>query len=451
MTFKEAILKHNGLKIMAERLPVASALGRQRLYQTEFSTDKMWIEKELSLTTIVQKYLCAEINRKNLKKLRNLLSETHNINGSLQLLEKKLVLDDISFFEIKFFALKCGKIRSILFDLPADELILPDLNEIVQLLDPEGLETQQFYIYAAYEPKLAKLRKSYNEMQNEDIFIKIREIEDKIRVELSENLIKYIEILYSAMDIVAAIDVNFAKAELYSQWAMQRPQVVEDALIFNDLTYPPAKEKLMADGKTFQPITVSINYKPVLLTGANMAGKTMLLSSLAFAQFCLQFGFFVAAKSAKMSLVEDILTSIGDFQNENDGLSSFAAEILHINTIIQHFKNKKRYLVLIDELARTTNPYEGAALVRGFVNIMAAYKTFSVVTTHYSVDDVKARRLRVRGFVNHNLTPPVNIKDIVKNMDYSLIEDNSVAAPQEALNLAKLLAIDTDWIKNAMN
>lgn len=69
-----------------------------------------------------------------------------------------------------------------------------------------------------------------------------------------------------------------------------------------------------------------------------------------------------------MPLVEQVLTSIGDDQDELNGLSSYAAEMLRVDEMIRQVRQRSKILVLIDELARTTNPVEGRAIVNGVVD-----------------------------------------------------------------------------------
>lgn len=180
-----------------------------------------------------------------------------------------------------------------------------------------------------------------------------------------------------------------------------------------------------------------------------MAGKTILLRSLYLSQLLAQFGFFVPAKQAEIVLIEDILCSIGDNQNEAEGLSSYASEILLLNDIIKKVKEGKKHLVLVDELARTTNPTEGVALVDSFLNILSQYSSFSVTTTHYSGVKSKAKRLRVKGFIPNTTQKELSIDEIPNQIDYSLIEDQDNKIPNEALYLAELLNIDKEFIDGA--
>lgn len=91
------------------------------------------------------------------------------------------------------------------------------------------------------------------------------------------------------------------------------------------------------------------------------------------------------------------MISIGENTQNEEGLSSFANEILNINGIIKKVKQEGTYLVLIDELARTTNPQEGTALLKSIADILLKYMQTSVITTHYSGIGDRYNMLRVKG------------------------------------------------------
>ena len=150
-----------------------------------------------------------------------------------------------------------------------------------------------------------------------------------------------------------------------------------------------------------------------------------------------------------MVLVDEIQTSIGDEQDELSGLSSFAAEMLRINEIVERVKAGKRVLVLIDELARTTNPLEGRAIVNGVVSFLTEYGAMSLVTTHYSRIVAPCRKLRVRGFVEEKIQGQVTWKNINDFIDYSLEEDQGGEVPHEALRIAALLGVDKMLLERA--
>ena len=93
-------------------------------------------------------------------------------------------------------------------------------------------------------------------------------------------------------------------------------------MVFEGLFHPQIREILEQEGRAFQAVDLKLEKGTTVITGANMAGKTVLLKSVQLAQYLMQFGFYVPARRAGMPLVEQVLTSIGDDQDELNGLSS---------------------------------------------------------------------------------------------------------------------------------
>lgn len=464
MIFKSAIEKHSGLGFIFNGLNIVSSLGNKAILETRFSKDEDYLISKYSIIESCQNYLSEEINLKTLTKVRAVLSYTNDISGTIRQLEQNQVLDDISLFQIKQFSISCYKISSLLFDidkyLDKDEegkLNLPDHSQAIKILDPEGFMLNQFYIYNAYSRELANKRKEWEIVKKKDdedeinrIYSEIDNIENEIREKLSVELRVYVKDLNKSIELIGEIDKVFALAEFFLDNNFIRPFFSDkNQISYLQLSYPPLVEKLKETKKPYQPIDISLSNKPCLITGANMAGKTILLRSLYLSQLLAQFGFFVPAKQAEIVLIEDILCSIGDNQNEAEGLSSYASEILLLNDIIKKVKEGKKHLVLVDELARTTNPTEGVALVDSFLNILSQYSSFSVTTTHYSGVKSKAKRLRVKGFIPNTTQKELSIDEIPNQIDYSLIEDQDNKIPNEALYLAELLNIDKEFIDGA--
>ena len=176
-----------------------------------------------------------------------------------------------------------------------------------------------------------------------------------------------------------------------------------------------------------------------------MAGKTVLLKSVGTAQMMAQCGMYVPAEEAVIHLVEGVATSIGDDQDEMNGLSSYASEIIKISNILADCRQRE-LLVLIDEPARTTNPVEGKALVQAIIKILEQHPSFTLITTHYDQLGSNCRRLRVKGFVEDMENIPLTPQSINRFIDYSLTEDQSDDVPHEALRIASILQCDPEMI-----
>ena len=174
-----------------------------------------------------------------------------------------------------------------------------------------------------------------------------------------------------------------------------------------------------------------------------MSGKTMLLKTVALSQFMVQFGLFAPADYAEMSLVDNIFISIGDGQREDEGLSSFASEMLCVSEVIDEITKGGKFLVLLDELARTTSPREGAAIVDGVVSLLSANKVMSLITTHYSSLSSECRCKRVKGFIENRIDKIVTKDNISQFIDYSLEDDTaSTAKESEAIRIAEILGVN---------
>ncbi|MDD4828936.1 MAG: hypothetical protein WC108_03860 [Bacteroidales bacterium] len=464
MTLKQAMEKHNGLNFVVNEINIYSSIGRKALLETKFSNNETLLLNNYLIIESCQNFIIEDINKKTLSKVRKILAYINDITGTIKQLEQNQTLDDISLFQIKQFSISCSKIKSYFFDLNKyfdinnqNQLTLPLLTNLIKILDPEDLLLSQFYIYNAYSKELTNKRKEWEcakKEKNDDkihkLYVECQNIEDQIREDLSNKLRIYTHDLKESVRIIGQIDKNFALAEYFTDNNYNKPIFSKNKNIsYTQLSYPPLVTKLKESQKPYQPINISLSQKPCLVTGANMAGKTILLKSLSLSQYLLQFGFFVPSQKAEVIVVEDILTSIGDHQNEEEGLSSYASEILLLNDIIKKVKQEKKYLVLVDELARTTNPTEGVALVDSFLKILSQHTSFSVTTTHYSGIKTLCYRLRVKGFIQNKKQKELSLQDIPNQIDYALIEDKENKIPNEALNLAELLGVDKEFIDGA--
>lgn len=455
MRFQDRIAENRSLAEIYSQMELQTPMGRQLLRDTELSASKAWIENQWA-----QMDECSAFWQAQTENARHaFLCDLHSIcdiSGSLRLLDRGETLDDVALFEIKTFCLGVKRVKKRF-----DSRLMPiaDLKDIVAILDPEGLELWQFYIYSAYSETLAQRRKeweaakaSQDEKAAHALYLQTLELEDGIRRNLCIRLRVYIPKLTSAIRAIAMQDVALSKAILSEKLSLSKVEICDEpALSYQGLFHPWVKPLMLNRNQRYQDIDVEIGGEVFLVTGANMAGKTMILKTLALNQLLLQYGFPLGCAAGRVCLVEDVLCSIGDGQNEQQGLSSFAWEIKTLDNILKTIRQGGRYLVLADELARTTNPVEGKKLVEGFIKVCSKFPSLTVVTTHYSNIAVPCRRMRVKGFKAERLTPPIDIDRISDHIDYSLIEDLSGEAPSEALNLCRLLAIDPEWIDYCSN
>ena len=449
MKFKDCLTEVSGLQYVCDCMKVCSPLGKSQLLHFPFLLSPESIQRELDRVenqmVFVRENPGAEVA------LIMALHEVHDISQTILNLKRMQVLDDIEFFELKKFALNSQKILELVRNQP--DIRLCDLSKVVKTLDPEDSKIEHFYIYSVYDSELEPLRKQAQQTDDADererLNWEIAQVEDRVRRKLSEMLHPYWEILQKKQQEIAALDLLNAKAQMAMEWNLCKPEISSESTSYTHVFHPEIKHILQERGADFQAIDIMMEQKPCLITGANMSGKTVLLKSLNLAQHLFQFGFYVPAERARIVPVEEVFCVIDDRQTEQKGLSSFAVEILNINKIIERTKQGRHLLVLVDELARTTNPDEGRSIVNAFVMMMDKYKVMSLISTHYGGVAAHCRRLRVKGLIMNKITDDITPKNLNRFMDYSLVETTSDEVPTEALTIARIFHADEEFLKLA--
>ncbi len=436
MQLKNVIDSPCALRAMLDSLDLQSTMARRRLLEMEMLTDAHDIGRSYDTLRHFARFL-ATAHHTRVTTLQFKLQALKDIGTTLNNLDRHAVLDDIELFEVKHLALLAGDVNEILREHGLEQVVpVPSLDEVVTILDPDGLKIASFYIYDSYCGRLKELRAEMRRQpeRNDELLLEASEIERTVRADLSKRLQSFAAALAQALTALAHIDIYLAKATQMTQLGLCFPTISRDGTSrFEGMFHPRVKAALEAGGRSFQPIDITYGLKPTLITGANMGGKTVVLKTLTLCQYLFQFGFGIPAASAAMDIKSHIFFCIGDEQSVEKGLSSFAAEMKNIDAVIKASRHERKLLALIDEPARTTNPTEGTALVAALLKVLAHASMSLILTTHYDIEPGEARCLRVKGFENGT-------------MNYSLVEVHDGEVPHEALNIAQSLDIDPQWI-----
>jgi DNA mismatch repair protein MutS2 len=139
------------------------------------------------------------------------------------------------------------------------------------------------------------------------------------------------------------------------------------------------------------PNDVSVDAQSALvISGPNAGGKTVALKLLGLSALMVRAGLFLPAEAgSECGFFTHVLSDIGDEQSLVKSLSTFSAHINHVREILE--LSGEGALVLLDELAGSTDPEEGAALACAIVERLIELGAAVGVTTHY--EPLKARAL----------------------------------------------------------
>lgn len=335
-----------------------------------------------------------------------------------------------------------------------DEDLLEKANECLNLE-----YSHENYMNITYK---LKIYSDENHITNKLNDLKILEEEEEfqVRKNLTLEIKKTLDKFYKNIQAISKVDLLISKAYLAIGTKSVRPKIsIERKLYIKDGVYIKLDETLKKQGKDITPISVNLKNGVTCITGANMGGKTISLKTMGLLCAMAQYALFVPAKEMIYSLNDYIFFSVGDLQCVDKGLSTFGAEILELKDIIN--KTKETGLILIDELGRGTNPQEGFALSKALINYMKKKENITIITSHYDglTKDKEIKHLQVRGLscVDMNsLKNKINkskssgIEKIHEYMDYTLIEiDNEDKVPRDAINIARLMGLSEEIIKEA--
>ncbi|HTK39189.1 MAG TPA: DNA mismatch repair protein MutS [Pyrinomonadaceae bacterium] len=122
----------------------------------------------------------------------------------------------------------------------------------------------------------------------------------------------------------------------------------------------------------------------MIITGANMGGKSTILRQVALIQILAQIGSFVPATQARLPILDRIWTRVGASDDLASGRSTFMVEMTETATILHNAT--PRSLVLLDELGRGTSTFDGLSIawaVAEYLHDSPEHAAKTMFATHY--------------------------------------------------------------------
>ena len=232
-----------------------------------------------------------------------------------------------------------------------------------------------------------------------------REI-NRILVELSALVGLHEKDLQHHLDILSSLDCVAAKARLSK---LMKAYPVEIDARGRIHLYNGRHPLLTLTKNNVVPNDVFLREKDqvLVISGPNTGGKTVTLKLIGLFAFMVRTGLHLpCGEGSIMGFFPHIFADIGDAQDLKKDLSSFSAHMINIVNLLKIVGSYRAtpnllYLVLIDEVASSTDPGEGAALGEALLRQFAQLGLKVVVTTHYN--NLKVLALSSPGFVNASL------------------------------------------------
>jgi DNA mismatch repair protein MutS len=229
---------------------------------------------------------------------------------------------------------------------------------------------------------------------------RIHRLEFELFEEVRAGVAREVPALLATARAVGTADVLAALAEVAHQRGHVRPVVTD------------GRGLEIVDGR--HPVLEAIGQQPVIpndleldgqeaqiiiLTGPNMAGKSVYLRQAALLVILAQVGAFVPAREARIGLVDRIFARVGAQDNLARGQSTFLVEMLETANILHNVT--PRSLVLLDEVGRGTSTFDGLAIAWAVIEWLAQRGSGAQVlfATHYhELTQLAERFPRIRNF-----------------------------------------------------
>lgn len=417
-----------------------------------------WLKKEKVWTT----------------ELTSVLREVRDLHRSLERAREEMILTITELYEIKRFLFVCMQVRDLLKPLPLRFLsnYRPHDSTTLHRVFCKGNQSPQtFAIVDAYSPSLAEIRRKKKKLLAESeanplawkekrlqLEQQEEDEEKRIRLTLSQAVAVESDLLLADTRKLAQLDFLTGKSLLSLQYRGVSPELLPSrsrkAITIEDGVHWPMAMRWKERGVRFQPIALQAGKGALLITGANMSGKTVLLKTIGLLVAMAQYGFPVPAHG--MSFIPRQFLFLSTRGHEPDGLSAYGIEIAGVKRVLK--QDVSDGLLLFDELARGTNPQEGFAINAALLTYLQQKRAPAILTSHFEgladlchVDHWQMSGLgaitldQVKAF-----TKGIGEERIIQLMSYRLEQvERDRPIPRDALKIAVMLGLNPDVIELA--
>ncbi len=216
---------------------------------------------------------------------------------------------------------------------------------------------------------------------------KIYELEAELFNEIRLFVAAEAETIQTNAKLIAMLDCFLSLSESAEEYNYVKPDLSEDDRIEIAEGRHPVVERILPPGEKFTPNNCYLDGEKnqiIVLTGPNMAGKSVYLRQVGLIVLLAQIGSFVPAKKCVIGLVDRIFTRVGASDNITTGESTFLVEMQEAANILNNATS--RSLILLDEIGRGTSTFDGISIAWAITEFLHEHPDINAKTlfaTHY--------------------------------------------------------------------
>lgn len=468
MLDNEQLLKI-GFRFVTDSVELQTPYGeelkrRARFYgpgeQAELLHEEKNIEKLVSLV---------KDDPQRVNSILRLLMPVKDIRRSISAIGER-TLSEVELFEIKRFLLELELLAPATDGIAGGlyGISITPLTAALDIIDPDGTRSPSFYVSDRLSERLRDIRRERKLIDEEtrrngnsaELTVKrtrlaaMEEDENaRVRGEITEKLVPYKGALLENAASIGRLDFSLGKARLAERTGAVMPRVGSERFGFSRMTNPRYASVLREKGLEFMPVSLVLERGSVVITGANMGGKSVAIKTLALNVLLAMCGYFVFADAAELPYMDDICMLSEDREDMESGLSTFGGEMKAFDAMLKATAGMKNVLVLLDEFARGTNPFEGTKLVKAAARLFnERTNTFAVIATHFDgVSGLARLHYRVAGLRENDpetlkLRLAGSVSDLLRLMDYGLYPvPPDEEPPRDAVKIIKALGVSREF------
>jgi DNA mismatch repair protein MutS len=182
------------------------------------------------------------------------------------------------------------------------------------------------------------------------------------------------------LQLLYEIDAYNSLATAKVQYNFEFPIWVEQEqplFIIQDAKHP------LVENAISNPLQLNDQQNFLFLTGANMAGKSTFIKTIAIVIYLAHIGMGAPGVNIQLTVMDGLITNLTIADNIIKGESYFFNEVQRIKNTVEKIKDGKKYFVLIDELFKGTNIQDAMkcsiAVIEGLQKIKSS---LFIISTH---------------------------------------------------------------------
>lgn len=239
---------------------------------------------------------------------------------------------------------------------------------------------------------------------------------------------------------------GFAEVAFRNNYA--KPEIRDSEEIDIKKGRHPVVEQSLPLGEPFIPNDIELNnaeQQIMIITGPNMAGKSIILRQTGLIVLLAQVGSFVPAESANIGLVDKIFTRVGASDNLAAGESTFLVEMNEPANILNNAT--PRSLILLDEVGRGTSTFDGLSIAWSLAEYLHNHAPVAAKTlfaTHYhELNELEQMYDRIKNFnvqVKEHDGKVIFLRKLIRggaDHSYGIQVANMAGLPEIVINRAK--------------